>query len=72
MELVFLYSSVKAKTSFITLTPVINFINILCSLLKTVSKQASLSTAIHTPMQCFQNALAYFAIAVSYTHKMLM
>jgi hypothetical protein len=26
----------------------------------------------HAPMQCFQNALAYFATAVSYSRKMFM
>jgi hypothetical protein len=27
---------------------------------------------MHPPMQCHQNALAYFATATSFTHKMAM
>jgi hypothetical protein len=29
-----------------------------------------ISCAVIAPMQCFQNALAYFAVAVTYAHKM--
>ncbi len=31
-----------------------------------------MSACMHAPMQCFQNALAYFATVVSYARKMLM
>ncbi len=48
----------------------VDFINILHPYVMVLAKQAKLS--VLAAMQCFQNALAYFATAVSYVRKMFM
>ncbi len=55
--------SVTTKKSFMTLALVVGFINILCTKLKYLE---------NVSMQCFQNALPYFVVAVSYEGKIFM
>jgi hypothetical protein len=62
------YSSVSGLSFW--RQPVVDFINIFNCV--TYAPTNLICTVVHAPMQRFQNALAYFAVAVSYVLKIFM
>jgi hypothetical protein len=54
-----------AKIKHSSLPTVVDFINILCA----YQISCTVIHCMHTPVQCFQNALAYFSRAVTWLLK---
>jgi hypothetical protein len=55
--------------NYIASTPGVDFISILhCVAYGPSTITGTVIHCMYAPMQCFQNALAYFAMTVSYTH----
>jgi len=65
--------AVTKKNSFMTTAPVVNFIKHFTQVTYGPSKiSCNIINCRHAPMQRSENALAYFAMVVSYTCKMFM